>query len=160
MVDQTPQQSLALGTTARVLGPQRGERWAQRSEGLAPVRGDGHALLVWRGTARETRGLLPRLLSGVEGGLPARLQFRRHQAIGRGDRLVAAARLLGRLRKPLEGVGLRSGDFGLLLAARRAGVLIEVARRWGQGLKEGAHHRLVHRSGTQALPHWVLRLPA
>jgi len=61
-VDQTPQQGLALGTTARVLWPQRGERLAQRSAGLAQVRGDVHALLVVRGTALETRVLLPSLL--------------------------------------------------------------------------------------------------
>src|SRR5262250_2894667 len=62
--------------------------------------------------------------------------------------------------KPLEGVVLRSVDFGLLLAALRAGVLIEVELRWSQGRKEGAHHLLVHQVGAQALTHGVLRLPA
>src|SRR5262250_3070429 len=62
--------------------------------------------------------------------------------------------------KPLEGVVLRSVDFGLLLAALRAGVLIEVELRWSQGRKEGAHHLLVHGIGAQALTHRVLRLPA
>ena len=50
-------------------------------------------------------------------------------------------------------------DFDLLLAALRAGVLIEVEFRRGQGLKEGAHHLLVHGIGAQALAHRVLRLP-
>jgi hypothetical protein len=45
--------------------------------------------------------------------------------------------------QPLEGVVLRSVDFDLLPAALLAGVLIEVELRWGQGLKEGAHHHLV-----------------
>jgi len=63
-VEQTPPQGLAVGATARVLWPQRGERLASRSEGCAQVRGDGHALLGLLGTALETGVLLPRLLSG------------------------------------------------------------------------------------------------
>src|SRR5438874_7306453 len=61
--------------------------------------------------------------------------------------------------KPLEGGVLRPVDFDLLLAALRAGVLIEVKFSRGQGLKEGAHHLLVHGIGAQALAHRVLRLP-
>src|SRR5207245_9571382 len=62
--------------------------------------------------------------------------------------------------KPLEGVVLRPVYFDLLLAALRAGVLIEVKFSRGQGLKEGAHHLLLHGIGAQALTHRVLRLPA
>ena len=62
--------------------------------------------------------------------------------------------------KPLEGVVRRSVDFDLLLTALRAGVLIESKFSRGPGLKEGAHHRLVHGIGAQALTHRVLRLPA
>jgi hypothetical protein len=62
--------------------------------------------------------------------------------------------------KPLEGVVLRSVDVDLLLAALRAGVLIEIKFSRGQGLKEGAHHLLVHGIGAQALTHRLLRLPA
>lgn len=148
LVDQTPQPGLALGATARVLGPQRGKRLAQRSAGVAQVWGEVHARRLVRGTALETRGLLPRLLSGLAGGLPALRQFRRHQAGGRVDFLRAPARLLGRLRKPLEGVVLRAVDFDLRLAARLAGVLIAVQRSRGQGLHEGAHHGLVHGIGA------------
>ena len=50
--------------------------------------------------------------------------------------------------KPLEGVVLRPVDFDLLLAALLAGVLIEVQLSRGQGLKEGAHHGLVHGIGA------------
>jgi hypothetical protein len=159
-VAQTPQQGLALGATARVLWPQRGERWAQRAAGLAEVRGDVSALLSVLGTAREPRVRLPRLLYGVSGRLPARLQCRRHHAGGRVDRLGALARLIGRMLKPLAGGGLRPVDGDLLLAALLAGVRIEVELRRGQGCQEGAHHLLVHRVGAQALTHRGLRLPA
>ena len=159
-VDQTPQHGLALGATARVLWPQRGKRLAQRSAGVAQGWGDVHARLRVLGTALETRVLLPRLLSGLEGGLPALLQFRRHQAVGRVDFLRAPARLLGRMRKPLEGVVLRSVACDLLLAALLAGGLIEVQLSRGQGLQEGAHHVLVHGIGAEALTHRVLCVPA
>ena len=70
-------------------------------------------------------------------------EFRDRLLVGSAEEL-----LLGRMLKPLEGVVLCPVDFDLLLAALLAGVLIEVKFSRGQGLKEGAHHLLVHWIGA------------
>jgi hypothetical protein len=83
------------------------------------------------GRLAKTRGVLLRLVQGLQGGFPPSLEFRGNPPVGGIDLLVAMTRPLRLVLQPLQGVALRPIEFRLLLLALCEGLRIQVEFRWG-----------------------------